>query len=248
MVLWIILPIALSLVSFIGTWSVYGLAFSNEHVCSLSDWEGGNFCTGNNSTGCCRVPTISSSGTNAPENSLFTATINAASILFLLFCIFHHAHVMEKHTCHSMLSKFALVFGVVASMGAFTAGNCNPGYLPVLHYFGAATSFICICFYSILLTILTRKCVLTGYEKVLYPFRITSTVIQAIVTLCYLILFPQNVYFYVHIAAIFEWMISANLELFELSYAVEFYFFSSFMVSNLLNKRGEEKPLMMTMP
>ncbi|XP_019951448.1 transmembrane protein 150A [Paralichthys olivaceus] len=248
MVVWIILPIALSLVSFIGTWSIYGLAFSNKHVCSLSDWGGENFCTGNHSAGCCRVPTISSSGTSTPENSLFTAVINAASFLFLVFCIFHHAHVMEKHACHSMLSKFALVFGVVSSIGAFAAGNCNPGYLSLLHYFGAATSFICVCLYTILLTMLTGKCVLTGYERALYLFRITSTVIQAIVTLCYLVLFPQNVYFYVHLAAIFEWMISVNLELFELSYIVEFYFFSSFMLSNLLNKRDEEKPLMMVMP
>lgn len=42
-------------------------------------------------------------------------------------------------------------------------------------------------------------------------------------------------------------MLSVNLELFELSYTVEFCFFSSFMLSNLLGKRGEEKPLMMTM-
>ncbi|XP_018533807.1 transmembrane protein 150A [Lates calcarifer] len=245
--LWIIFPITLSLVSFIGTWSVYGLAFSNNHVCSLSDWEGDNACKGNVSTGCCFVPTISSSGSNLPENSLFTATINAGSFLFLLFCIFHHAHIMERHACHSMLSRFALVFGVVAAMGAFAAGNCNPLYLSLLHYLGAAISFTCICFYVVLLTALTRKCALTGYEKVLYPFRITSTVIQTVVTLCYTVLFAQEDHFYVHLSAIFEWMLSVNLELFELSYAVEFCFFSSFMLSNLLSKREEEKPLMMTM-
>ncbi|XP_026211820.1 frag1/DRAM/Sfk1 family protein [Anabas testudineus] len=247
MVLWIIFPISLSLLSLIGTWTVYGLAFSNSHVCSLSDWGGDHTCEGNQTTGCCFVPTISSSGTSAPENSLFTATINAGSFLFLLFCIFHHAHIMEKHACHSMLSKFAMVFGVVAAAGAFTAGNCNPGYLPLLHYLGAAISFMCICFYTVLLTELTRRCVLTGFEKILYPLRITSTVIQVIVTICYTILFAQEDYFYVHLSAVFEWMLSVNLELFELSYAVEFCFFSSFMLSNLLSKREEEKPLMMTM-
>lgn len=61
------------------------------------------------------------------------------------------------------------------------------------------------------------------------------------------ILFAQEDYFYVHLSAVFEWMLSVNLELFELSYAVEFCFFSSFMLSNLLSKREEEKPLMMTM-
>ncbi|XP_067466236.1 transmembrane protein 150A [Thunnus thynnus] len=247
MLLWIIFPISLSLVSFIGTWTVYGLAFYNNHVCSLSDWSGNNFCSGNLSTDCCHVPTISSSGTRAPENSLFTATINAGSFLFLLFCIFHHAHIMEKHACHSMLSRIAMAFGVVAALGAFAAGNCNPHYLSLLHYLGAAISFLCICFYTVLLTDLTRKCVLTGYERVLYPLRVVSTTLQTIVTICYTILFAQDEYFYIHLSAIFEWMLSVNLELFELSYVVEFSFFSSFMLSNLLSKREEEKPLMIQM-
>ncbi|XP_034008108.1 transmembrane protein 150A [Trematomus bernacchii] len=247
MVFWIIFPISLSLVSFIGTWIVYGLALANTHVCSLSDWGSDNYCKANHTTGCCLVPTISSSGTKSPENSLFTATINAGSFLFLLFCIFHHAHIMERHRCHSMLSKFALVFGVVAALGAFTAGNCNPGDLALPHYFGAAISFMCICFYTVLLTSLTGKCVLTGYERSLYPLRIVSTVVQTIVTICYTVLFAQDQYFYVHLSAIFEWMLSVNLELFELSFAVEFCFFSSFMISNLLTKREEEKPLIISM-
>ncbi|XP_049927104.1 transmembrane protein 150A [Epinephelus moara] len=247
MVLWTVFPISLSLVSFIGTWSVYALARANNHVCSLSDWGVDSSCNGNQTTGCCFAPTLSSSGSSAPQNSLFTATINAGSFLFLLFCIFHHAHIMERHSCHSMLSKVALVFGVVAALGAFAAGNCNPGYLALPHYFGAVISFICICFYSVLLTALTKKCVLSGYEKVLYPLRITSCVVQSIVTICHVVLFAQTEYYYVHLSAIFEWMLSVNLELFELSFAVEFWFFSSFMLSNLLNEREEEKPLMMTM-
>ncbi|XP_054456517.1 transmembrane protein 150A [Anoplopoma fimbria] len=248
MVLWIIFPIALSLVSCIGTWTVYGLAFANNHVCSLSDWGNRNYCKVNHTTNCCLVPTISSSGISAPENSLFTTTINAGSFLFLLFCIFHHAHIMERHSCHSMLSKSALVFGVVAALGAFAAGNCNPGYLALPHYLGAALSFMCICFYTVLLTALTKKCVLTGFEKFLYPYRITSTVVQTIVTICYSFLFAQDAYYYVHLSAIFEWMLSVNLELFELSYVVEFWFFSSFMIANLLTRREEEKPLMMSLP
>uniref|UniRef100_I3KPY7 Si:dkey-228d14.5 n=1 Tax=Oreochromis niloticus TaxID=8128 RepID=I3KPY7_ORENI len=142
--------------------SRYGLAFSNNHVCALTD------C---------------SSGTYPPENSLFTATINAGSFMFLLFCIFHHAHIMERHSSQSMMSKFALVFGVIAAMGAFAAGNCNPFHVSLLHYLGAAISFMCVCFYTCILTVLTRKCALSGYEKVLYPLRISSTVIQVIVTI-----------------------------------------------------------------
>ncbi|XP_028279046.1 transmembrane protein 150A [Parambassis ranga] len=247
MTLWIIFPISISLVSFVGTWTVYALAVSSNHVCSLSDWSSSNHCTGNQSTGCCFAPTISSSGTNAPENSLFTATINAGSFLFLLFCIFHHAHIMERHACHSMMSKCALAFGVVAAVGAFSAGNCNPSNVSLFHYLGAAVSFLCICFYTVLLTALTGKYVLTGYEKVLYPLRITSTVVQIIATICYTILFVQGKYFYLHLSAIFEWSLSVNLQLFELSYAVEFYFFSSFMLSNLLGRREEEKPLIIQM-
>ncbi|XP_004551790.2 transmembrane protein 150A [Maylandia zebra] len=246
--LWIIFPICLSLVSFIGTWSVYGLAFSNNHVCALTDWGNGNYCRANHTdAGCCWVPTISSSGTYPPENSLFTATINAGSFMFFLFCIFHHAHIMERHSSQSMLSKFALVFGVIAAMGAFAAGNCNPFHVSLLHYLGAAISFMCACFYTAILTVLTGKCALSGYEKVLYPLRIISTVIQVIVTVIYTVLFAQSEYFYIHLSAVFEWMLSMNLELFELSYAVEFFFFSSYMLSNLLNKQDEVKPLIMTM-
>lgn len=248
MVLWILFPITLAFVSFVGTWTVYGIAYFNNHVCSLSDWSGENYCERNQTVNCCFVPTISSSGTNAPENALFTATINAGSFLFLLFCVFHHAHVIEKHSCHSMMSRIATMFGVVAALGAFTAGNCNPGYLSLLHYLGAAVSFVCICFYTVLLTALTTRCQLTGFEKFLYPYRIVSTVIQVIVTICHTILFVQEPYWYVHLSAIFEWMLSVNLQLFEFSYAVEFFFFSSHMITNLLGKREEQKPLMMTMP
>lgn len=247
MVLWILFPISLAFISFVGTWTVYGIAQSNNHVCSLSDWSGENFCSGNHSINCCYVPTISSSGTFAPENSLFTATINAGSFLFLLFCVFHHAHVMEKHSAHSTLSLFAAALGLVAGLGAFMAGNCNPESLALLHYLGAAVSFVCICFYSILLTALTWRCQLSGFEKFLYPYRVVAAVVQAIVTICYTILFAQEQYIYLHVSAIFEWMLSVNLQLFELSFAVEFYFFSSYMISNLLGKREEQKPLMLTL-
>uniref|UniRef100_A0A3B4A7I5 CWH43-like N-terminal domain-containing protein n=1 Tax=Periophthalmus magnuspinnatus TaxID=409849 RepID=A0A3B4A7I5_9GOBI len=210
MVLWILLPITLAFISFVGTWSV-------------------------------------SSGTYAPENSLFTATINAGSFLFLLFCILHHSHVIEKHGGLSVMSRMAAVLGVVASLGAFIAANCNPYHLALLHNLGAAVSFVCICFYTVLLTELTKKSQLSGLETYLYPYRIVATIIQAIVTICYTIMFAQEEYFYRHLSAIFEWMLGANLQLFELSYVAEFYYFSSYMISNLLGKREEQKPLMLTL-
>ncbi|KAG9335621.1 hypothetical protein JZ751_004386 [Albula glossodonta] len=102
----------------------------------------------------------------------------------LVFCIFHHAHIMDRNSCQSILSKAALGFGCVASVGAFMAGNCNPGYLMLLHYLGAAVSFVCLCFYCLLLTVLTNKCSLTGFENILYPIRVVSTLIQITVTIC----------------------------------------------------------------
>lgn len=60
-------------------------------------------------------------------------------------------------------------------------------------------------------------------------------------------MFAQQEDYYAHLSAMFEWMLSINLELFELSYLVEFYYFSSFMLSNLLSTREEVKPLMLTM-
>ncbi|XP_061693618.1 transmembrane protein 150A [Syngnathoides biaculeatus] len=243
--LWIFLPVSLSLTSFIGTWAVYGLASSSGHVCLLTDWQGQNFCTVNHTEDCCRVPTISTSGASPPENSLFTATINAGSFLFFLFCIFHHAHVMEKNARHGTMSRLALVFGVGASLGSFAAGNCNPGYLTLLHHMGAGVSFICLCCYAVLLTALTRRCQLTGYENFLYPLRIVSTVQQTILTVCYAFCFGQHDYHYVHLSAVFEWLLSANLELFELTYVAEFSFFSSYMLSNLYGPRDEDGPFML---
>ncbi|XP_061545427.1 transmembrane protein 150A isoform X2 [Phycodurus eques] len=227
--LWIFFPVALSLTSFIGTWAVWGE----------------NFCTVNHTKDCCRVPTISTSGAYTPENSLFTATINAGSFLFFLFCIFHHAHVMEKNACHAPMSRLALFFGLVASLGSFAAGNCNPSYLTLLHHVGAGVSFMCICCYTVLLTALTGRCLLTGYEYFLYPLRIVFTVQQTILTLCYAFCFAHQDYYNVHLSAVFEWILSANLELFELSYVVEFSFFSPYMLSNLYSHREEERPFML---
>ncbi|CAL8367984.1 transmembrane protein 150A [Gadus morhua] len=247
MIFWIILPISLSLVSLIGTWSVYAIAVYNNHVCSLGDWGAAKYCNKNDSTECCLVPTISSSGTSLPENSLFSAIISGGAFLFLVFSIFHHAHIMEKNAKQALLSRIALVFGIVAATGAFAAGNCNPGNLPLLHHLGAALSFTCICFYTVLLTSLTGRCLLTGYEKYLYPLRIISSAIQISVTIGYSILFAQPDYRAIHISAVFEWMLSVNLELFELSYVVEFAYFYSWMLSNLLIKRDEQKPLILAM-
>ncbi|KAI1894249.1 hypothetical protein AGOR_G00113870 [Albula goreensis] len=249
MTCWVVLPITLSAVSFVGSWAVYGLALSYKHVCSLSNWEYRNSCDLNTSEACCdnyKVPTISSSGKNAPENALFTATINAGSFLFLVFCIFHHAHIMDRNSCQSILSKAALGFGCVASVGAFMAGNCNPGYLMLLHYLGAAVSFVCLCFYCLLLTVLTNKCSLTGFENILYPIRVVSTLIQITVTICYCIFFAQEDYVYKHLSAVFEWFLSVNMEFFELTFVVEFYSFSSSMLTVLLEKTDEEKSLILS--
>ncbi|KAF7220012.1 uncharacterized protein si:dkey-228d14.5 isoform X2 [Nothobranchius furzeri] len=118
--------------------------------------------------------------------------------------------------------------------------------LTLLHFLGAGVSFVCVSFYAVLLTELTRKCDLTGHEKVLYPLRFISTVIQIFATIFYAFFYIQNNSFYNQLSAVFEWMLTMNMELFELSYIVEFSFFSSFMLSNLLSRREEEKPLMMT--
>lgn len=50
------------------------------------------------------------------------------------------------------------------------------------------------------------------------------------------------------LSAVFEWMLSVNLQLFELSFAVEFCFFSSSMLANIFGKQEDEKPLMLTIP
>lgn len=49
-----------------------------------------------------------------------------------------------------------------------------------------------------------------------------------------------------HLSAVFEWILSVNLELFELSFVVEFSHFSSSMLSVLLEKKDDEKSLILT--
>ncbi|KAK1791583.1 hypothetical protein P4O66_013585, partial [Electrophorus voltai] len=242
----------------------YGLALHYDHVCPLSNWEYRNSCLPNETGICCtheNVPTISTSGSYFPENSLFSATINAGSFLckkipvtlypsfffvVLVFCIFHHAHVLDRSSMHSLLSKFAVVFGSVTAIGAFVAANCNPTELELLHNLGAALSFVCVCIYTALLTSLTSRCALTGLEHFLYPLRIISSSIQVIMTILYCIFFVQKEDYYKHISAIFEWTLTMNLELFELSFALEFYSFSSSMLSVLLAVRDEDKPLILS--
>lgn len=149
----------------------------------------------------------------------------------------------------------------------------QPGDLPSLHHLGAAVSFTGICFYTLMLTALTRLCTLSGHERILYPLRFASTALQITITICCIlhggfilrsfynpgvvlvlhlemsdaILYAQTEYFYKLLAAVFEWMLSINLQLFELSYTVEFCFFSSFMLANIFGKQEDEKPLMLTM-
>lgn len=66
--------------------------------------------------------------------------------------------------------------------------SSQPRHLSLLHYLGAALSFTCICFYTIMLTELTRRCVLTRFERFLYPFRIVSTILQICFTICCILL------------------------------------------------------------
>lgn len=43
----------------------------------------------------------------------------------LVFCIFHHAHILNRSSINSLLSKIAMILGCVSAAGAFVAGNCN---------------------------------------------------------------------------------------------------------------------------
>lgn len=69
---------------------------------------------------------VSFPATDLPfQKRLSALALTSTSLPVLLFSIFHHAHVLEKHACHSMLSRFGLAFGVAAAVGGFVAGNCN---------------------------------------------------------------------------------------------------------------------------
>ncbi|XP_041117834.1 transmembrane protein 150A-like [Polyodon spathula] len=246
---WFLLPAVLSLISFFGTWTVYGLALANHHVCPLDNWQYTNSCSPNSTERCCmiqHIPFISTCGMHAPENALFSATLNSGAILLLVFCIFQHAHIIKKNSDNVTLSRIGLAVGCLSSFGAFITGNCNPGTLMVLHYVGAALCFVSTCLYTLIMSILTYRCFITGLEYILAPIRTISTTIQITATIFYTVFFPQETYDYQHISAIFEWVLATNIQLFELSFVVEFYYFSTSMLSVLMTKDEEETSLIMS--
>ncbi|XP_005990021.1 transmembrane protein 150A [Latimeria chalumnae] len=242
---WCLLPLSLFAVSLAGTWAVYGLALANQHVCPLDNWSYNISCSVNISERCCteqNMPFISTSGLNAPESSLFSATLNLGAILFLAFCVLRHAQVIETNEDKRVLSKMGLAFGCLSSVGGFITGNCSPNSLMVLHYFGAALGFLCSSLYTIVQTILTYKCFITGWEFVLAPIRVVLTTIQIMAAVVYLIFFVQTALYRKHFAAISEWVLCTNLQLFVGTFAIEFFFFSSSAIYVLCTgKRNEEK-------
>ncbi|XP_033886312.2 transmembrane protein 150A isoform X2 [Acipenser ruthenus] len=246
---WWLFPALIFAVTVTGHWVVYGLALANRHVCPLDNWQYTNSCSLNSTERCCtlqHIPFISTCGMHAPENALFSATLNSGAILFLVFCIFQHAHIIKKNNDNVTLSRIGLAVGCLSSFGAFITGNCNPGTLMVLHYVGAALCFVSTCLYTLILSILTYRCFVTGLEYILAPIRTISTTIQITATIFYIVFFPQETYDYQHISAIFEWILATNVQLFELSFVVEFYYFSVSMLSVLMTKDEEETSLIMS--
>lgn len=97
--------------------------------------------------------------------------------------IFHCTLPDSTHSHANTFRNLSLDLNSLLLFAGFD-GECppQPFHVSLLHYLGAAISFMCACFYTAILTVLTGKCALSGYEKVLYPLRIISTVIQVIVT------------------------------------------------------------------
>ncbi|XP_028648924.1 transmembrane protein 150A isoform X1 [Erpetoichthys calabaricus] len=246
---WLVFPVLLFLITFAGQWTVYGLALAYHHVCPLHNWKYTNSCHLNLTQSCCtiqHIPFISTCGMSAPENSLFTATLNAGSALFILFCIFHHAHMIDKNNDHLALSRVGLAVGCTSALGAFIAGNCNPSSLMILHYLGASLNFVCACLYTTIQTVLTYRCYVTGLEHLLAPIRTVLTINQILSTIIYILFFVQPSPYYLHLSAIFEWVLGTNMELFALTFAVEFYFFTDSTLWVLTKKHDEEKALILS--
>ncbi|XP_067828760.1 transmembrane protein 150A [Heptranchias perlo] len=248
---WLLLPLLVSTVSIAGTWTVYGLALANGHVCPLNNWVYNRSCSADASVKCCAIqnmPFVSTSGMNLPENSLYSAVINAVSVLFAVVCIFRHAQIVDRKLDEATLSKAAMIIGFFGSVGGFIAGNCNPSVLMVLHYFGASLCFVSGCIYSILQTALTFKLYITGKECLLAPIRTVLTIFQVVFSISYLAFFFHPDLTKQHIGAICEWILATNFYVFIMSFAVEFYYITSSVLCALIGRPDNEKIAILSEP
>ncbi|XP_048419563.1 transmembrane protein 150A isoform X2 [Stegostoma tigrinum] len=248
---WLLLPLLTSVVSIAGTWTVYGLALANGHVCPLYNWMYNHSCSPDASVRCCSIqnmPFVSTSGMNLPENSLYSAVLNAVSVLFALVCIFRHAQIVERKVDEALLSKAAMIIGFFGSIGGFIAGNCNPSVLMVLHYFGATLCFVSGCIYTILQTALTFRLHLTGKECFLAPLRALLAIFQVVFSICYLAFFVHPDTKKQHIGAICEWILATNFYIFIMSFSFEFYYITSTVLYALISRPDDEKIAILSEP
>ncbi|XP_032868429.1 transmembrane protein 150A-like [Amblyraja radiata] len=241
---WLFLPLLNSILSIAGTWTVYGLARANDHVCPLSNWVYNRTCSVQVLVKCCAIenmPFVSTSGMNLPENSLYSAVLNSVSVLFAAVCIFRHAQILDRKVDDATLSKGAMIVGFFGSAGGFIAGNCNPSVLMVLHYFGATLCFVSGCIYCIIQTALTFRVPITGKECLLVPLRGLLTSLQVVVSISYLIFFVHPDLTKQHIGVICEWILATNFYVFIMSFTFEFYYITTSVLHVLISRPDDEK-------
>ncbi|XP_078055800.1 transmembrane protein 150A [Mustelus asterias] len=248
---WLLLPLLVSAVSIAGTWTVYGLALANGHVCPLYNWVYNRSCSADASVRCCAIqnmPFVSTSGMNLPESSLYSAVLNAVSVLFALVCIFRHAQIVDRKVDEVLLSKAAMIIGFFGSAGGFIAGNCNPSALMVLHYFGASLCFVSGCIYCVLQTALTFRLHITGKEFLLAPIRAVLTILQVVISISYLAFFVNPDLKKQHIGAICEWTLATNFYVFIMLFAFEFYHITTSALHSLIGTPDDEKVAILSEP
>ncbi|XP_069741798.1 transmembrane protein 150A [Narcine bancroftii] len=248
---WLLLPLLTSIVSIAGTWTVYGLALANGHICPLYNQVYNRSCSISTLVKCCSIqnmPFVSTSGMNLPESCLYSAVVNAVSVLFAIVCIFRHAQIVERKVDDAVMSKIAMIVGFFGSLGGFIAGNCNPLFLMVLHYFGASLCFVSGCFYCLLQLILTYRLCFTGKECVLVPLRGALTIVQVVISICYLALFFHPDLSKQRIGAICEWTLTTNFYGFIMTFSFEFYYITSSVLLVLISRPDDEKIAILSEP
>ncbi|NP_001279565.1 uncharacterized protein LOC103182485 [Callorhinchus milii] len=241
---WVLLPLLTGIVSIAGTWTVYGIALAHGHVCPLTNWEYNYTCPINTTTKCCtekNMPYVSTSGVRFPENSLYSAVLNAVAFLFVVLCVFRHAQIVEQKGDEMVLSKVALIMGCFASVGGFLAGNCNLFAAQGIHYFGASLCFVAACFYAVLQTVLTYKVRVTGKECFLAPLRTVLVIIEVLFSIIFVAFIIHPVLNYRHVGAIAEWVVCTNFHIFVMTLAFEFFSITSSVLHTLINKPEDEK-------
>uniref|UniRef100_A0A8C4R2E0 Si:dkey-228d14.5 n=1 Tax=Eptatretus burgeri TaxID=7764 RepID=A0A8C4R2E0_EPTBU len=211
-------PLAFAIISFIGGWTVYGLAIRDGHVCPFTDWA--RFVENCSTPGCCdkdKIPFVSTVGARPTESSLFSAAASGCAFLMVIISILRYAYGLENRY-PDFMNKCSLVADFIAAAGIFTMGHCQVINIMVMHIIGVVVAFVFASFGAFF-----QAMVPAHRFAAVRPFRILFCCLVIPIEIIYVSLYVQVKPNLLVISALFEWMALGLYTMYYTSFAVELY-------------------------